>query len=285
MVVDFYKKDSKKKFFAYGVFMPNQVGYSLIKDYVCGGDDEIVVLKNYSLMHRNGMPMITRVQGSKTCGYLLEFCEDTARDAYNVISDSRSNSLYEWIELPIKSQRVNCLVSKAKRFGIPYYFDKYDGKHDLGFYDALNYIDRNLKSSNSILSDEESLFFIQMNYMMLWSIIDKYTSLRYGGWGQVENVIKLSKENAFRKSLRAQIENRERMEVFSSRSSEKCTLDLNQSKKYEKSAKYYYQLRCNITHGGKTRYEEGEKVKLALEDLSKVMRDVLDDAFGENDFI
>ena len=44
--------------------------------------------------------------------------------------------------------------------------------------------------------------------------------------------------------------------------------------------KYYYHMRCNITHGGKVGFQDSEPVKLAIEDLLKVMRYILNDAFN-----
>lgn len=276
--VEFYNKDFNKPFFAYGAFKPNQVAFSVIEGYV--DSFKIYNLVNYELLHRNGMPMISRENGYNTEGYLIYFNKDNAREAYNAISQSKSISLYEWKELKIESESFNCLISRKKEYGKTYGDSNYDGRKDIGFCQSLYYIKENLEEFESKKYPESNDFlFLQMNYMLLWGIIDKYTSLRYGGWGQGKKVEILSQDPLFRKGLRKYANGPK--DVFSSRSSDKCILDMNNrnKKRYSDAAKYYYHVRCNITHGGKVSWGNHYQLANDLGELLSIMEYVLKESF------
>ena len=287
--VDLNGLNYENAFLAYGTFKPNQVSFSLIEDCVENGYE--LPLQNYRLLHRNGMPMIEKSEGDTTSCYILKFKGDCAERAYNRISKSRSDSLFEWIEINIDSQIVNCLIAKrkpdpddpckCKLLGDPYHSDEYDGKEDVGFYRTLDFIESNLKETHLSNIYQDEFLFLQMNYMLLWAVIDKYMSLRYGGWGQMKSVRKLSKEPALREAIGKYVQSREQP-VYSSRGDEDFDLDveIRSNKGYEDMMKYYYHIRCNITHGGKVIYQNSDLVRLAIEDLLKVMRYILNDAFN-----
>lgn len=287
--VDLNGLNYENAFLAYGTFKPNQVSFSLIED--CVENDYRLPLQDYRLLHRNGMPMIEKNEGYTTSCYLLKFKEGCAEKAYNRISKSRSNSLFEWTEININSERVNCLIAKrkpdpenprkCKSLGDPYHSDEYDGKDDLGFYRTLDFIESNLKETHLSNIYQDEFLFLQMNYMLLWAVIDKYMSLRYVGWGQMINVRKLSKEPALRDAIDKYVQSREQP-VYSSRGDQEFDLNVEQksNKGYENMMSYYYHMRCNIVHGGKVIYQNSEPVKLAIEELLKVMRYILNDAFN-----
>ena len=280
MSVDCKKINYNNAFLAYGVFKPKQVAYSLIKDYVSHYSEEIYLM-DYQLLHRNGMPMIVENTGFNTYCNLITFNRDNNKKAYETISKPRSNSLFKWDEIEINSQTVNCLVAKNQNMGEPYVYEKYDGKNDIGFYETLNFIKSNLDKQRNDNHDQNNFLLLQMNYMLLWSVIDKYTALRYGGWGQMTRVEKLSKETAFRNAIQNHVQDRSAY-VYSSSSNNKYDLDVTRRSNngYENIAKYYYHIRCNIVHGGKVMFQESEPVKLATEELLNVMRYILDDAFN-----
>lgn len=264
-------------FFAYGFFKPNEVAYSLIEEHV--DFFKKFELNNYKLLHRNGMPMITRGR-DKTEGYLIKFKEDKSRAAYNLISKSKSKSLYEWKVLIFDSNRINCLLAVDESLGKDYGGINYSGLKDLGFCQTLEYIRTNLnKFEFGELKTNNNFLFLQMNYMLLWGVIDKYTTSRYGGWGQVENVKKLSNEKYFRDGLRKV--RPDYSSVYSSRSDNEYILNLNRkgNKKYFDAANYYYHVRCNITHGGKVSWDNAEHLKCDLGNLLEIMEYVFDKSF------
>jgi len=41
------------------------------------------------------------------------------------------------------------------------------------------------------------------------------------------------------------------------------------------SIKYYYQVRCNLSHRGKAAYNDGETVRKSLRELQCIFKDIL----------
>lgn len=97
----------------------------------------------------------------------------------------------------------------------------------------------------------------------------------------MKSIRKLSKEPAFRDAIDKYIQSREQP-VYSSRGDQEFELNVEERtrKGYENMISYYYHMRCNITHGGKVIYQNSTPVKLAIEDLLKIMRYILNDAFN-----
>ena len=117
------------RFFAYGVFKPNQVAYSRIKRYV---DIENIkeTSTEYDLTEN-------KMQSRKTRGYLIKFKPRSSELAYRIISNTKSSILYEWKVLEIDGEPANVLVgAEPEKTNIFMRDDKnYDGLNDPIFYD------------------------------------------------------------------------------------------------------------------------------------------------------
>lgn len=274
-------------YFAYGPFKPGQVGFPIIKYFV--KDIKEATLNNYKLGQRNGIPILLNQHGF-TMGYLLYFKDlsiyykmgnDRDRkyyDAYDFIRSSKSISLYKWREVDIGNQRVNIMLAKRNSFGKPYVPNPdepstYDGKSNKMFYETLEYLYSNLKFLDSKRSFE-GFVNLQMNYMFLWSSIDNFLSLGYGGWDQRKHIIEWSKWEEFRLALRNHV-HRE-CSVKSTQNSK--TYPLNREKPKD-SILYYYQFRCNVVHSGKEYLADFSKLKKAYKELLYIFWDVLDLTF------
>lgn len=111
-----------------------------------------------------------------------------------------------------------------------------------------------------------------MNYMLLWSCIDKYLALCYGGWHQHSNINELSRWRPFKEAL-SFIDRYDRIHSL------KNNKKLHLNKKYSNSINYYYQLRCNIVHEGKILTKETYKVRNSLNELLFIFSYILNDTF------
>lgn len=116
---------------------------------------------------------------------------------------------------------------------------------------------------------------LQMLYMLLWSSIDRFLSLRYGEIKK-NNVISLSEEKAFQTSLKKHV--RGINKIHSSRDLQYYILD---PKKPACSAMFYYTLRNNVVHSGKILYEETELLRESLIQLFNIFSDVVEAAKNE----
>ena len=111
-----------------------------------------------------------------------------------------------------------------------------------------------------------------MAYLLLWSSIERYVSLRYHLGDRVaEKVKQLAHETAFAESLAQHVKNVR--EVYrADRPSEKEVLDPHRP---ERAVRYYYQVRSNITHRGKAVVRDYERVHNSLAELFPTFKNVL----------
>lgn len=273
-------------YFAYDAFKPKQVAFPVIKyfvDYV-----EPFELDFYELKHRNGMPIVVDDYSTAPIkGYLIYFNDNIVEvynkryrinenhDAYDFICKTKPSSLFEWREEYYQGVDFNITMGQDRNYGVPYeiYKGNYDGRNDPTFFRLLHFIERNLNSME-IREDFECLYNLQMNYMLLWSSIDKYLALCNGGWFQHNNVIEWSKWEEFRRGFRGV--NRYH-KVHSSNSSKICYLKPNNPRG---AAEYYYQLRCNIIHSSKKGVKEVFFLEDSLRELLGIFKVVLEESFN-----
>jgi hypothetical protein len=90
-------------------------------------------------------------------------------------------------------------------------------------------------------------FKIQMNYMFLWTIIERFTFLRYSLGGVPNSRIKsLANNEHFILGLKKYV--KKERKIFDTQTLKHYTLSLNEPKK---AIDYYYKVRSNLTHRGK----------------------------------
>ncbi|MCQ2977559.1 MAG: hypothetical protein MJ232_06055 [archaeon] len=267
-------RDKTLGFFTYGILKPGQIAYSKIRDEI---EEKIECEINYSMLHRDGVPILTNKQG-KTQGYTYYF-KDNER-AYNIICESFSNKLYRWRTIEIDDEEVNVLFGVKARQGsepIEDYHDQvnFDGRRDPLFKEGLELIRENLEGEH--YSWEKGFFKLQMNYMLLWSAIDRYCRLRYNKEKEHENRIEMSKEKVFRDALE-KYANNEHRSVFNTEQLFENRFEMDNPKH---CINYYYTLRCNIVHRGKSSMRDIDMLEQATRELLDIFEYMLDDVFRE----
>lgn len=133
-----------------------------------------------------------------------------------------------------------------------------------------------MKSGN--FSWEKGFFNLQMNYMLLWSAIDRYCKLRYNKEKEYENRIKLSEEKVFRDALAKYAGGKHYRTIYTADDLSEKVFDLN-NPKY--CLNYYYTLRCNIVHRGKSSVNDAYLLKDAANDLLNIFEYILEDTFND----
>ena len=262
-------------FFTYGIFKPGQIAHSRIKDYVVEKNETQI---NYSMKHRDGVPILVpkEIEIPQTRGYILYFNDNDL--AYDIINQTLSNKLYKWNTITIKDEEVNVLFGKKHNKGSNYIESlyeqtTYDGKKDPLFKEGLELIRKNLKSED--FSWETGFFKLQMNYMLLWSAIDRYCKIRYNKEKEHENRDALAEEEVFKEALIKYADDYHRS-VFNTEN-----LYENKFNKEDpvKCLKYYYTLRCNIVHRGKTSMGDIKMLEKATNELLNIFEHILDKTF------
>ena len=273
--------DTTLPFFAYGIFKPGQLAYSKIKNHVDEHIDDIEI--NYEMMIRDGVPILIDRKSDyhQTKGSLITFKEGRKEKAYGYISETILRKLYEWKTIEIDGNPINILFGVDPRNGSNYIEDphervSFNGKNDPFFHEAVDMIERNLNSIE-FSWDIENFFELQMNYMLLWSAIDRFSSLKYNEQTKGKNYKRFSKEKAFKHGIKKYRDKRH-LPVYST-----DTLQLhefNADNPYE-TIFYYYTFRCNVVHRGKAMTGDYHMLETAAKELMEIFKNILKDTFDE----
>lgn len=267
-------------FFAYGIFKPGQLAHSKIKRFI----DEITndVEINYMMKTRDGVPIMIDNENEHflTKGSLITFKENHKEKAYALISKTMLKSLYEWKTIKIDENEVNILFGVDPDYGSYIIEDKeervnFDGKNDPLFKDAIKLIERNLNSDKT--RTEESFFELQMNYMLLWSAIERYSSIKYNKKKKSWNNEQFAKEKEFKKGIK-KFKDEYHQPVYSTE--DLIIHEFDESDPYG-TLLYYYTFRCNVVHRGKAVKSDYSMLKKAAKELLEIFNDVLEDTFEE----
>jgi len=267
-------------FFDYGLFKPGQICYYKIQKYVEKYEQAEVPGK---LKERDGVPLlIPKPDYNKSVkGYIIYFNVNCYSEAYKKIDEINTSVTYRWSVMNISNIKVNLLLHKdgEKHCEEIEYEDNWQGKDDPIFSTALKLIEKTVDENNEY-NGENSIFKLQMAYMLLWSSIERYIRLKNNLYYDNNFYLKdnLMKDDFFFKSIN------------------ECKLiDLRPIKNVGRNTYtlyhneydigevlgHYYQLRNNIVHRGKTAWKDHELVRDATKNLLSIFRKMLDYTFDQ----
>jgi hypothetical protein len=294
-------------FFAYGIFKPNQIAYHVIKDLVESSENKSI--DNYEQFLRDGLSFIIKTkEPSSLTGYKINFKAEKALEAYFKISNKEPSNLYRWVVI----ENMNALVAKDKD-GIDKHFhgdpDEIIGWNDPYFHIGLEVITKqefdnkkmkyrvNLKWADRDFFAE--MIFVQMKFLLAYSMLERLAFLMtsfQSGSNQVSTVLA---DNDFVQaailklyddlSEEAKIKKRE---VYSSErtisSKDKVKMgkvtfnfrDRIEQEDFKKIIIFYYQIRNNITHRGKSLGRVSDNFKSYLTELTLIIKYTLE--FGQH---
>lgn len=276
--------DVNKPFFAYGIFKKGQIAHSKIEDCVEFVDDaDDVEITDCELKVRDGVPFIAdkTSEGYNTKGQIIHFCEGREEEAYQIISDTEPEDLYEWGETTVKGKEVNVLYGIAAGPGSflyetndGEYVDSFDGRQDPFFSDLIDFL--NLECQNRI-NDDYNLFRLQMQYMILWSAIDRYCTLKYDSKNfQAGNISKLSKDPLFIESIN-ECHLPDHKSIYSSIDAKPWEWRNSPFSKLN----FYYKVRGNVVHRGKDWHTNKDILGQCLDELLEIFSKLIDKTFEE----
>lgn len=272
-----FPDDLSLPFFAYGLFKPGQLAYFQIRDFA----KSIPATVAGRLQIRDGVPfLIHPAAGYHVDGALVSFAAAHADDGYGRIAAMEPKHLYSWDTIHVANGvTANVLIGRSPEKGHPLDWPDWDGWRDPLFVEALDLVERRAAEARK-QHGYEALFNRQMAYMLLWSAIERYLSLRYSLGGEVISKIKkLAEEPGVKTALMRHVG--ESRAVRRATHPGKAAANLNPADP-EKSVMYYYQVRSNVTHRGKTAPDtDGEVLESALDELLPIFRDVLTAAMDE----
>jgi hypothetical protein len=295
----FLPENTELSFFAYGIFKPNQIAYHVIKDLVESSENKSI--DKYHQFLRDGLSFIISDKNFHDLnGYKINFKSEKALEAYFKISNKEPRNLYKWEVI----ENMNALVAIDK-IGIDKEFhgdpDNIIGWNDPYFHIGLEVItqqkfDKKIMNYevNSKWDDRDffaEMIFVQMKFLLAYSMLERLAFLMtsfQSGSTQVSNVladnyfvrkaiIKLFNEMSEKKQC-------EKREVYSTErkstsKGEKVIFSFKDSieqKDFKKIIKFYYQLRNNITHRGKSLGRVSDNFKTYLEELTLIIKYTLE---------
>ena len=277
--------DTGLPFFAYGLLMPGEIAHKQIQRWVAEAPTRAVA--RGSLWVRDGLPLLDPGGHGRVAGYLMRFDPEHAASAYSAISTFEPGEQYKWRRVILDEPReaANTLVGLAPRrasiLSDEQEVTSWSSRRDPLFAFAVPLIaslsaeDASQGPFKSAPSDSfawERFFRLQMAYLLLWAVIERYASLCYGPTLiPVKKVESLGRDPAFAEALRRTVTGCRR--VFDSRNPD-------QSRRLDptdpvSSAHYYYLIRCNVSHRGKAAFKDGELIRTSLHELITVMEQVL----------
>lgn len=310
-------RDISLPFFAYGFFKKGELAYNLIKDCVDGEPVEDRV--RGELYNKDGVPILVRQDRDyfSIGGNIIKF---TTSVGYERVCDIEPGALYKWKEIVTENKvKANALVYKyndnsnranSQSFNKPKGAQLYDSEQNIDwhckddplFKYGMEYLDieyfskiidktwRNdksrfgpLKNYNSELYKEEldKFFDLQMAYVFLWTIIDRYCSLKYSlsSRGLGEKHLMLARSPMF--SGCYQFIPTSMILSGVSNSTNHSTPERGYVNVEEKLIKNLYAIRNNAVHRGKALHVDYELLKRAFLTLYAIMHNVFSEEFGK----
>ncbi len=280
-------RDTALPFFAYGFLRPGELAYHQIQEFVSMPPVEAAVRGRLWL--RDGLLLLEMDHSAyHSPGCLLRFRPDGARSAYEAIADLEPAGMYKWHTTEVETEqglvRANLLVGvdlPGPDADKPEYLADGASAADPLFNEALVEV-RRIAEEDDCHPDRRThnpmdlapFFRQQMAYLLLWSSIERYASLRYrlGGGDYTRRVLRLADEPAFAEALRLYVRRSKDTLYRADRLGQPA--ELNPSNPLG-SLRYYYQVRGNIVHRGKAAIRDREIISYSLSELLDIFEHVL----------
>lgn len=279
--------DTNFPFFSYGIFKPGELVFFRIWEFVKNIDRNCSI--NSTLLIRDGLPIIDSEENGQVYGVLIYFKKNRAIEAYQRIIEIEPDKHYRWgkIEVLNKNNKkffANVLLGKSPKRGSVHQDNFYfEGRKDPLFNDAFDVIKEVINNCENYEGEKSRFFKLQMAYLLLWTIIERYVTIRYhlGGNNIMQKIHELGNDELFCKEL-SKIKVEKRHIIRSDQPRTKVTLDYNDPKK---SLDYYYQIRSNIVHRGKAAYDDHRMLYRSTVELFGIMEKTIHNAFSESENI
>lgn len=271
-------------FFAYGAFKKGELAFRWLEEHLDPSRPPRQACIDGELYVRDGLPLYQRSGNARIQGWILFFKRGCEASAYKEIRKFEPADIYEWDQAEIEGETVNLLVGKNLNHGNPDLLEGSEWSYiqDPAFEFGLKCVGKALEKfgKNEFQSVPDAkdfewgrFFKLQMAYLLLWSIIERYSSLAYGPrLNDRDRIIdRLGSDPQFAKIFCKRVSRKDKVSRTLNPISENV-LDPNEP---EESIKYYYQIRCNLSHRGKGAWTEAEKVRQSLREMFLIMSEML----------
>jgi hypothetical protein len=275
--------NTKLPFITYGSFKPLELRFNIIKDYI---ENYSEIRINGIMEEKDGVPIFELSKegysGQEYVAFELNFKVGFEDVAYKTICDYEPASYYEWGVLNNK----NILVGNKKLRGKNYFFgNSWTFKNDPYFEFGLKAC-QTIYDIDSINKFNESEFFpffkSSAAYMLLWTIIERFCTLKYGA-----DISPADKIKALASDISIpweEIINKiDRVDRIYRSDKVNEPLSLDKTKGVKKILGYYYGIRSNMVHRGKEVFSDTDKIKESFHELIMIFKNILN-SHGMSEF-
>ena len=259
--------DTSLPLFVYGALKPGMPAYERIRKFV-QNKPEPDHLKG-ALYVRDGLPLLYLDREGTTHGFLLRWNPGDEAKGYRAICEFEPRKHYKWAEGAMYSgARANALIGRFPNKGNPQPLDSqvWHLSDDPAFGKGLPIVREALQEihDNETWNEWQKFFRSQMAYLLLWSILERLSALCCGpGQDPIKRVNQLHELPGIAELVPIYVRRKDR--VSDSRDpSESYILSASNPKT---CFQYYYQVRSNLSHRGKSMSKELHKVQNSLEEL------------------
>jgi hypothetical protein len=263
-------------FIAYGSFKPSELRFNLIEEYV----DDFHEISICGLMEeKDGVPIFglgnNGYFGFTYQAYVLNFKADYSELAYQKICENEPDSYYEWKLLDNK----NILIGKPSLKGTNEFLEKsWSFRNDPYFEYGLNACNNIFKNEitqfNSESEKEYFPFFRSSSaYMLLWTIIERFCTLKYGNLPPIQKLKCLTSDAQI--NWDKIILNIDRTDKIYRSDKINEVLVLNRDKGAKKIMEYFYGIRSNMVHRGKEVFSDIFRISDSFLELKLIFEEIL----------
>lgn len=273
--------DTSSPLFVYGLLKPGELAHAS----VIGGDlvrSQEAVLVGATLRYRDGLPLLNDVgEGGRVRGDLLWL--DSGGVAYRRVGEFEPKRHYRWVTRRVSigddsEVEANVLAGRSPRKGSSGEdFESWTSAEDpvltagigvvtdLGFELALE----EFPPMPGTSSDMWSRFFrLSATYLLLWSVVERFTALAFGpALEPMERVWLLDDGPSFRDAVLS-LGVRPGQRVVDSRNPETVYRIRDD---VSNAALFWYAVRSNLSHRGKSAFRDGQLLRRSLIDLHDVV--------------
>ncbi|MEU5931106.1 hypothetical protein [Micromonospora sp. NPDC047187] len=267
-------QDRDLPLFTYGLLRPGELAFSLIEPLVSW---HVEATAAGVIRMRDGLPLLDPSATGHVHGSLLYFPTGKVDEAWQIVASFEPGTQYRWRTTKAmtedgRSTDANVSAGAKLQSGVsgdPVH--EWSVSHDPVLSEGLAEVRRLVLEAapNGVpaQSDAPDLwrqhFRLQASYLLLWSAVERYTALRYGpALDPWPRVCRLDSDLAFQDALRTV--NAEPGSVVDSRDpSDKVTFKQD----FTGAARYYYQVRSNVSHRGKGAFRDARLVLKAVVEL------------------
>ena len=267
-------KNTSLPLFVYGALKPGMPAFEAIRSKVETHTRDSV---SGELLVRDGLPLLRPDARGIVEGFLMQWKAGHERDAYTAVCAFEPRKHYEWSEVTLaKGTQANTLVIRFPNKGNPQHLDSssWSLANDPAFGPGLETVRQVLKEVDRMpTSDDWPRFFrAQMAYLLLWSILERLSTLCFGpGQDPMQRIKRLHELSGMEDLVRLTVQRADK--VSDSRNPDTAyKLDGTNAKK---CFDYYYRVRSNLSHRGKGMSNEFDKVHCSLKELLAITQQYL----------